>query len=216
MRDQVPNGDGQQSGRDGTHGEQSRDAQDDEENGAQESSRGNRVAHDRVCAERRVDDERVEVDLCLREAVEDDCAGAQRDEHEVADVPRRRQQPICERPTNDAVVTRVQLVLIGEGERGQPAQNLEPHAERLAVGKPRLSAEVGHRGDADERVGDKEQAKRLTALNAEHELEPDDDDEADERRPAAEPIRVLGGLAAVDAEPICEPPTAADGSSRTD
>ena len=52
---------------------------------------------------------------------------------------------------------------------------------------------------ADERVSDHEQTERLAALDAENELEPDDGDEADDRRPAAKTFRILGRLAAVNA-----------------
>ncbi len=107
------------------------------------------------------------------------------------------EQPGGERSPKDAAV----LALAVERQRRQSAKHTEPDAEHLALGAPRLAAEVGHCRERHERVGDQHQPKRPATVESRNELEPDEHAEADHGRPASEPDRVVGRVAARESQP---------------
>ncbi len=139
--------------------------------------------------------EQVEPDLGLPQAVEQDRANAQRDDHDVREPPARFEQPTRERTPADATV------LIGQGVRGKATQQPEPDREHLGIRPPGIAPELGHHGQREGGVADEDHEEDAgSALD--DELEPHDDQEPDRRRPRREPGRVLGHVPRADAEPM--------------
>ena len=102
-------------------------------------------------------------------------------------------RPLRERPPADAAL------LVGEGEGREPAEQPEPDREHLGVRAPGVAPELRHHREGVGGVADQDDEQGLRA-GVEHELDPDDDHEADRRRPSTEPLRVVGDLPGRDAE----------------
>jgi len=95
------------------------------------------------------------------------------------------------------------LRLADQRERRQPAEQPEPDAEDLAPGAPRRPSEPRHAGEREEGVGKDGQAEHPAGGHERDQLQPDDDQEADDGRPGAPALRIgsILGLAAGQAEP---------------
>ena len=109
--------------------------------------------------------------------------------------------PRCEWPAHDASFVRVAIrrrTARVDPIRSNQTLNVSPCASHVSRPKNAM-ARTRH-----ECVADQKQAKLLSALDAEHELQPDDDDEADDRRPAAKALRKRRRLAAPDAQTLAD------------
>ncbi len=143
--------------------------------------------------------EEVEVGLRLREPVEQDRADPERRERGVRDRPAGLEQPARERAAADAAVLVHPLVGC------QPPEEPEPDREGLAVRAPRVATELGHHREREHGVADEDHEQRRRPAAGVDELEPDERDEPDGRRPAAEPFRIGGRRPGADAEPAQQP-----------
>ena len=92
-------------------------------------------------------------------------------------------------------------VLVGQGEGRQPSEDPEPDREDLGVRAPGVAPELRHHREREGRVADEDDEERLRPAR-DHELDPDDDREADDRRPLAERLRVVGHLPRRDAQSL--------------
>ena len=68
---------------------------------------------------------------------------------------------------------------------------------------PLVAPELGHHREREGRVADEDDEER-GGSGLDHELQPDEEGEPDDRRPAAEARRVVGGLPAPDVQPAQE------------
>ena len=93
-------------------------------------------------------------------------------------------QPGSRRPSRNGPAADAP-VLVGEGEGRQPAEEPEPDREDLGVRAPGVAPELRHHREREGRVADEDDEQRLRPAR-DHELEPDDDREADDRGPLAE------------------------------
>ena len=84
-------------------------------------------------------------------------------------------------------------------QRRQPPEQPEPDTEGLPVRPPRVAPELRHHRQGERGVADEDDEKEARAGLAD-ELEPDEEDQAEDRRPPAEPARILGGVPAGNAE----------------
>ena len=191
MRDEVADGDRQEAGASGRdphepcHGKRCRD--DDPEEAEEQHRLGRERRHP----------EAIEPELRLGQAVEQDRADAERDHHDIGHGPAGFQQAAQERPTTDAPV------LVREGIGRETTEQPEPHAEDLAVRAPGVASELGHHRERECRVAD-EDDEQDPGTAGEHQLEPDDDRETDDRRPPTEPRREIRGFPGRHAEPSNE------------
>ena len=137
--------------------------------------------------------EAIEPELRLGQPIEQDRADPERDDHDVGHAPAGFEEAAQERPSPDAPL------LVGNGVRRQTTEQPEPHREDLGVGPPRVAPELGHHRERERGVADEHDEEDLwTGLQ--HELEPDDEREADGGGPATEPVWVVGQLPRRDAE----------------
>ena len=125
--------------------------------------------------------EDVEEGLRLGQAVEDDRARPERDEHDERDRPGEAHEPRAERLATDAPPVGVAGV---DRPRREPSDGPEPDREGLALAPPRVAAELGHRDERDRGVADEDRAERRPAAGPAHDqLEPDEERRI--RRPPA-------------------------------
>ena len=126
-------------------------------------------------------------------------AGAERDERDPRDLPRRVEQPARERPPDDhRRVDGVGVLVVGvhaarrRGLRGrhhavdrQAVQRPEPDRERLALRAPLVAPELRHQGQREHRVAGEDHRQGAVAGDRD-ELEPDEEHEADDGGPQAD------------------------------
>ena len=98
------------------------------------------------------------------------------------------------------------LAAADRGERREPADQAEPDREHLAVASPGVPPELGHRQDGHHGVRDEHDPEGPTTARGGHrQLEPDEHGEADDGRPAPEPLRVGRRRGAGQADPAQRP-----------
>ncbi len=141
--------------------------------------------------------EHLEPRLRLGQAVEQDRRGAGGHEDEVLDPPARQQQPGRKRSTRDPALGGVP----DQGRRREPPEQPEPHAEGLPIGPPGVAPELGHHREGEGGVPYEHDEQGPRAPAVADELEPDEEQEPDDRRPAAQPARGVGDRPAAQAEP---------------
>ncbi len=105
---------------------------------------------------------------------------------------------------------------VRQGQRGEAADEPEPDREDLAVASPGGPPVLGHRDEGEDRVAEHDQPERLPAASRRHgQLQPDEDGQADRRRPSSETGRIGRRLGRRSARARGARRQAADGACRT-
>ncbi len=182
MGDEIAGGDRQQAGRGGRQPDQARHEERGDHDEAEETGQLEGLDRDSGRSEH------LEPRLGLGEPVEQDRGRPARDEDQVLDPPAGQEEPGRERASRHPALARI----ADEGRRGEPAEQPEPDAERLAVRPPGIAAELGHHRQRERGVADQDDEQGARPAAVADELEPDEEQQPDDRRPAAEGARVLG------------------------
>ena len=191
--EEVADGDRKQAGARARHTDEAGDGQRRRDDQSQEGKQLER----RDGRRRRAED--LEPGCGLRQPVEQDRARADRDQHDVFPSPAGLEQACWERPPSES--TR----FVDQREQREPADEPEPHPERLAVRAPGVAAELGHHRQGQRRIADERDEQRPTDCPLEDELEPDDEHKSDESRPVAEPLRILRRVPALETDATKDP-----------
>jgi len=173
VRDQVAERDRKESRADRAEPDRSGDAEGHQDHDPEEAEQQDRPLRDARRAEQ------VEEDLRLRQAVEDDRRDAQRRERDIGGRPARLEETAAEGATADPAV------LVDEAEPGQPTEQPEPDREGFALGAPLVAPELGHHREGERGVPDEDDEER-GGTRLDDELQPDEEGEANNGRPATE------------------------------